>query len=127
MGNAAKKTELELDRNLKADPELPSEIVAALEAAGYSEATGHSTKLATLMTVFADLAKAKAEVQALRASAEAPERMFPLKELCVDVSYLKAFRAAKSGYLEAEKRRGRWFCKERAMNKWRARTGKSDR
>ncbi len=96
MGDAAKNV----------DPTLPTEVVVAMEAAGYSP------KLAILMKVFADLANAKAEVEALRANADTAEPMVALKALCVDVKYLNAVRAAKRGQLEAVKLKNgsRWFC-----------------
>jgi hypothetical protein len=106
----------------KLDPDLPPEIADALEASGFSP------KLATLMSIIEEFAKAKAEVKASPANADRVEQMWSLMKLLpVHVNYQKALRAAKSGQLEATKVGGRWFCTKRAMALWLAQTGQGKR
>jgi hypothetical protein len=104
------------------DQPLSPEIADAMETAGLSP------KLATLMLIIEEFAKAKADAKASPANAGAVEPMWPLQGLLpVRVNYQKALRAAKSGQLEAEKLGGRWFCTKRAMGDWLAKTGQSKR
>jgi hypothetical protein len=111
----------------KAEPELPAEIVAAMQAAGYSP------KLTTLMSIIEEFTKAKARDHTLATEAKPVEEMRPLQALVLPIrashyaGYQKALRAAKSGQLEAVKIGGRWFCTERAMNEWLAKTGQGNR
>jgi hypothetical protein len=74
------------------DAALPVDIADAMETAGLS------SKLATLMNIIEEFAKAKAGANSSPASAEPVEEMWALQKLLpVRVNYQKALGAAKSG------------------------------
>ncbi|MGY4349798.1 hypothetical protein ACVWXM_006291 [Bradyrhizobium sp. GM7.3] len=106
----------------KADPELPAEIAAAMQSAGFSP------ELPILKQIIANFAAAKGEAKSATTGAQPPVRMWPMQALLpVRVSYQKALRAANSGQLGATKIGGRWFCTSRAMECWLAKTGQDNR
>jgi hypothetical protein len=117
MDNAANET----------DPALPAEVAEAMKAADCSPT------VATLMSIIEEFTKAKARDHTPATEAKPAEAMWPLQALVMPVhgshyaGYQKALRAAKSGQLEAEKVGGRWFCTERAMHVWLAKTGQAHR